>query len=103
MPRACPVEAHVRRYKGQKQSPAGCHGLGPWRLTFVATKDRNKARQDATGLSRGGSRSSLQRTETKPGRMPRACPVEAHVCCYLAVGELPTRRLHGTSPWYLPS
>ena len=55
-------------------------------------------------------------------RMPRACPVEIHVCCYLAsnvslhgsrpwhpilnawdVGVATIVKFHGTSPWHLYS
>jgi hypothetical protein len=51
-------------------------------------------------------------------KMPRACPVETHVCCYLAsnvkprpkavapsfglkVGVATIVKFHGTSPWHL--
>src|ERR1044072_1845983 len=70
---------------------------------------------DATGLSRGVSCLLLNRTKNQGLRMPRACPVESHVCCYLARG-LPRKslqarngfcflraenvNLHGPRPWH---
>ena len=50
-----------------------CHGLAPWRVTFVATLRR---------------RSSA---------MPRPCAVEGHVRCYTPGAGLP--RCHGLAPW----
>ena len=36
MPRACPVEIHVRSWKGRDpKAGRGCHGLVPWRFTLV--------------------------------------------------------------------
>src|SRR2546428_13591315 len=56
----------------------GCHGLVPWRFTFVATR-----RRFISG-------------------MPRACPVEVHVCRYPPEPQVAASvRLHGTSPWHL--
>jgi len=81
MPRPCAVEAHARGYKKCQRGFAdatalrrggsrswlqemsegfcGCHGLAPWRLTLVATKN---VRGDL--------------------RMPRPCAVEAHARGY---------------------
>jgi hypothetical protein len=41
-----------------------------------------KKRKDATGLSGGVSRSLLRKEPANFFWMPRACPVEVHVCCY---------------------
>jgi len=38
--------------------------------------------KDATGLSRGASRSPLHASLKNPASMPRACPVELHVRRY---------------------
>src|SRR4029453_8105162 len=81
MPRACPVEPHARCYQTRRAT------------TF-----------DATGLSRGASRSPLPNSPSdhlrshglvpwnftlaatklaeRPPSMPRACPVELHARCY---------------------
>src|SRR5215510_5924726 len=60
MPRACPVESQAR---GHNESAP-------------------PSRKDATGSSRGVSRSRLQRGRpTLPGKMPRARPVESHARC----------------------
>src|SRR6266404_3616029 len=80
MPRPCAVEAHARGYNERSaafadatalrrggsrsrlqrkvSSVCGCHGLAPWRLTFIAEAQVQ------------------QRL-----RMPRPCAVEAHVYC----------------------
>src|SRR5690242_10994145 len=39
---------------------------------------------------------SYQNSKAKGVPMPRACPVERHVSCYLATNV----KLHGTSPWH---
>src|SRR6266550_1082085 len=81
MPRPCAVEPHACCYKkcweriqdatalrrGASRlllqemlgTDSGCHGLAPWSLTLVAT------RNVGNGF-----------------RMPRPCAVEVHVCCY---------------------
>src|SRR5690349_4620951 len=74
MPRACPVEHHARRYTDGLKQPTGCHGLVPWSITRVATPTVSSNRLDATGLSRGASRSSLHRRSQATDWMPRACP-----------------------------
>src|SRR4030095_271926 len=85
MPRACPVELHVRCYKGhESQNFTRCHGLAPWSFTLAATKDMShRISQDATGLPRGASRSLLQENR------------------FQGVLLAPSVRLHGTSPWHL--
>src|SRR4030095_6409196 len=88
MPRACPVELHVRCYKTPRQDslqdatglPRGgsrsllilrlapnsrCHGLAPWSLTLAANPAPGPLTPDATGLPRGASRSLLQDTTTR--------------------------------------
>src|SRR6266850_7047002 len=100
MPRACPVESHVRCYTRQSQNEKRCHGLAPWSLTFAATqgkarmkrdatglprgvsrsllhKGKARMKRDATGLPRGVSRSLLHKGKAKMKEMPRACPVES--------------------------
>ena len=109
MPRACPVEIHARCYispscwskdatglsRGDSRSllhkpellVQRCHGLAPWRFTVAATQAR-----------------------VVGPKMPRACPVEIHACCYTArvVGPKMPRacpvEIHGRcyiSPWHL--
>ena len=42
---------------------------------------------------------------SRTSRMPRACPVEAHVCCYRESVNCSLKaisvKLHGASPWHL--
>src|SRR4030095_1315280 len=96
MPRACPVESHVRRYTHLALMPR-CHGLAPWSLTFAATHISREC-QDPTGLPRGVSRSPLH-TSPANAKMPRACPVESHVRRYTHLARMP--RSHGLAPWSL--
>jgi hypothetical protein len=39
IPRACPVECHVRGYSSESLFP-GCHGLVPWRFTPPELRER---------------------------------------------------------------
>src|SRR5689334_8986115 len=98
MPRACPVEHHARRYTDGIKQPTGCHGLVPWSITLVATPTVSSNRLDATGLGRGGSRSSLHRRSQTTDWMPRACPVEVHARRYTDGLKQPTG-CHGLGPW----
>src|ERR1044072_5019856 len=82
MPRACPVESHVCRYTISPTKVSGCHGLAPWSLMFAATRFPQPRCPDATGLPRGVSCLLLHDFPNQGVRMPRACPVESHVCCY---------------------
>src|SRR5689334_14683261 len=52
--------------------------------------------QDTTGLPRGVSCVQLSEPQNQRLRMPRACPVERQVSCFLATNV----NLHGTSPWH---
>src|SRR5258705_11958519 len=55
---------------------------------------------DTTGLSGGVSCLLLLKDQTTLPWMPRACPVEVHVCCYSKI----RRRFpgcHGLAPWRL--
>ncbi|MFO7906660.1 MAG: hypothetical protein R6U98_28655 [Pirellulaceae bacterium] len=77
------------------QGPHGCHELVPWWFTLAATHGMPRAcpvvvharryTRDATGLSRGGSRSLLH-----TGQTDHSCPSVAW-----NVTD------HGTSPWHL--
>jgi hypothetical protein len=96
VPRACPVEAHAGGYRRHSFFPR-CHGLVQWRLTLVATA-ATAFFLDATGLSRGGSRSWLPPPQLFSS-MPRACPVEAHARGYRRHSFFP--RCHGLVPWRL--
>ena len=53
-----------------------CHGLVPWSFMFAAKQNQNQSRQ-----------------------MPRACPVEPHVCCYLATNVTTPRDKPLASSW----
>jgi len=44
----------------------GCHGLVPWSFTLAAIQTLTPPSSDATGLSRGGSRSLLFSCEREP-------------------------------------
>ena len=60
MPRACPAVRHVHCYQTRHlHVSCRCHGLAPWCLTFAATRKDPQKIPDATGLSRGASRSLL--------------------------------------------
>src|SRR5689334_23041253 len=98
MPRPWAVEVHARRYTDDLKQPTGCHGLGPWRFTLVATPTVSSNRLDATALGRGGSRSSLHRRSQTTDWMPRACPVEHHARRYTDGLKQPTG-CHGLVPW----
>src|SRR5689334_20264571 len=76
MPRACPVEVHARRYTHDLKQLPGCHGLVPWRFTLAATPTTSNNCLDATGLSRGGSRSSLHRRPQATARNPGCSSLE---------------------------
>jgi hypothetical protein len=51
----------------------------------------SRAVDDATGLSRGDSRLPLHEFPNQGVQMPRTCPVESHVHCYLAANVNPPR------------
>src|SRR5689334_9036289 len=72
MPRACPVEYYARCYTTDRTRLSGCHGLVPWSITLVATPPIEPACLDATGLSRGASRSLLNSSKRDA---PRGKPV----------------------------
>jgi len=96
-----------------------CHGLVPWSFTLVATDStqrkssmpracpveshagryRQHATQiiDATGLSRGVSRWSLQTARNANHRCHGLVPWRFTIDRYTASNV----RLHGTSPWHL--
>src|SRR5271168_3641996 len=89
MPRARPVDRYARRYQGYL-APPECHGLVPWIVTLVATTEDISPLLNATGLSRGLSRSFLGRRssnerETSTGQArgilprPAFCVVETSV------------------------
>ena len=72
------------------RSATGAH----FNIPHVSTS-KTDVNQDATGSSRGASRSLLH--QIKPEfQMPRACPVELHVWGYIAANV----NLHGTRPWH---
>ena len=93
----------VPSYKYETMRSNRCHGLVPWSITLVPTKDSLNnsqmprarpvelhapsfagatARADATGSPRGVSRSFLPKTRLNNSQMPRARPVEYHARSY---------------------
>src|SRR6266550_1044556 len=92
------------------------HRLRGERGDYSLARDRVKlfisirTKRDATGLSRGVSRSLLHKGKAKRKVTPRACPVESHVIAtdpqmnpYPGLVKLRSVSvtLHGTSPWHL--
>src|SRR5688500_11958606 len=69
------------------------HSIVSWTNCY---RDWVKSPRDATGLSRGVSRSRLQRVVADHSGMPRACPVEPHARSYqiLARGDTDPRSKH---------
>ena len=69
---------------------------------FVKTRMIN--RSDATGSSRGASRSLLETDAAMLVEMPRARAVECHASCFsvirFAMNVVANLNLHGTSPWH---
>ena len=89
-----------------------CHGHVPWVVTRFATEGRASGIANATGMSRGSLRYTLQEAAPWGTRMPRARPVDRYAACYgrPRPGHLRDRsvaplachvRLHGTCPWHL--
>src|SRR5688572_17970699 len=104
MPRACPVAASRSQLQIASEHldatglPRGASRSllqkSSWSLQDATGLSRGASRsllqksswrlQDATGLPRGASRLLLQRA-LGVFRMPRACLVEPHACCYKLV------------------
>ena len=82
MPPACPVDRYVLCYTTQHRSNLKCHRLARWIVTFLATPRSIAAIWNATGLSGGSLRSSLQHGASQQSGMPPACPVDRYVPCY---------------------
>src|SRR5690349_22203174 len=98
MPRACPVElSRSPRYKDPRRKQTDATGLSRGVVTLASLQRSKEKTNGCHGLVPWSCHARLAtKIQGENKRMPRACPVEAHVLGLLATNV----KLHGTSPWH---